>query len=102
MMAQGEYKKRSDKFPVQRKSKSSKKSKSLGPKKGGETEYQVHDHQPYVIHTAIGQYIAPKKAAKAKSEKLKKVNHNHKIPFTGAAIIASIIHMCMCSTTATD
>ena len=43
-MAQGAYKKRSDKFPVQRKSKSSKKSKPLGPKKGGETvKYQVHD-----------------------------------------------------------
>jgi hypothetical protein len=35
-MAQGEHKKRSNKFPVQRKSKSSKKSKPLGPKKGGE------------------------------------------------------------------
>ena len=34
-MAQGEYKKRSDKFATQRKSKSSKKSKSLGPRKGG-------------------------------------------------------------------
>ena len=34
-MAQGEYKKKSDKFPVQKKSKSSKKNKPLGPKKGG-------------------------------------------------------------------
>ena len=35
LMAQGEYKKRSDKFATQRKSKSSKKSKPLGPRKGG-------------------------------------------------------------------
>ena len=59
--------------------------------------------QPYVIHTGIGQYIAPKKAAKAKSEKLKKVNHSHQIPF-GSPSWPLHVHVCMCSiiTTATD
>ena len=59
-MAQGEYKKRSDKFPVQRKSKSSKKSRPLGPKKGGETEYHDVDQsvrsystEPFILHVVL-------------------------------------------------
>lgn len=83
-MAQGGLKKRSEKFSLASKPKSSKRERPLGPRKGGKS-CGAAAKQPgrqvargpamttwYPLYSA-GQYIAPKKGKKVKAEKLKKV-----------------------------